>query len=174
MNKEAAFKMRTINVKKLDTEAFKVFGSFSNMMDPKTPRIGDDSMGFYRDMEILDLGQASRAAFSVAHIKKRPFVIDMVESHMNCGEAMLPLDEDILIYLGPATPNGEIPLDKLEVFYVPARTLVVLRPGVWHCGPFVVNAEYVNMLVVLPERTYARDCFLYEIPEEERIMIEMR
>jgi ureidoglycolate lyase len=49
---------------------------------------------------------------------------------------------------------------------------VALRPGVWHHAPFTCDKEYVNTLIVLPERTYAIDCEVYEIPEEDRVEIE--
>ena len=53
-------------------------------------------------------------------------------------------------------------------------TIVSLRPGIWHHAPFAYNSEYVNVMIVLPERTYANDCTVYEIPEERRIEIEQR
>jgi ureidoglycolate lyase len=122
-------------------------------------------------MEILSLGQISEAAFSVTRIQKREKIIDAMECHMRTGEGILPLDGDILIHVAPATPTDNIPLDQIEVFRVPKGTLITLRPGVWHCAPFVENENVVNVLIVLPERTYVNDVFFYMIPKEEQIGI---
>ena len=50
--------------------------------------------------------------------------------------------------------------------------MIVIRPGVWHHAPFSVNAQAANVLIILPERTYANDCEVFEIKEEDRIRIE--
>jgi hypothetical protein len=36
-------------------------------------------------------------------------------------------------------------------------TMVVIKPGTWHHGPFSLGSEPANILVALPERTYAND-----------------
>ncbi|MCK5328144.1 MAG: ureidoglycolate lyase [Candidatus Latescibacteria bacterium] len=60
----------------------------------------------------------------------------------------------------------------MRVFRIPKGTMVVLRPGVWHHAPFVVNEPVANVLIILPERTYATDCTVVELEEKERIRIE--
>jgi ureidoglycolate lyase len=72
-----------------------------------------------------------------------------------------------------ATKKGDTPVDRIEVFRVPQGTLVTLRPGVWHHAPFAFECECVNVMVVLPERTYMNDCFVFIIPEEEQIEMSM-
>jgi ureidoglycolate lyase len=62
-------------------------------------------------------------------------------------------------------------MDRVEVFRVPKGTLLILRPGVWHCAPFAENADVVNILVVLPERTYANDIYFYMVPKDDQIRI---
>jgi ureidoglycolate lyase len=158
-------------IQELSWENFRIYGSFSNMINPKAPRLGPEPIEFYRDMELLNLG-TNTAAFSVTRVSKRPQVIAKLEFHSHSGEGMLPLDGDVLIHVALATRNGEVPLDRIEVFRVPKGTLVTLRPGVWHHAPFVYGSDWVNVLVVLPERTYANDCFVHQIPAEERIEIE--
>ena len=84
----------------------------------------------------------------------------------------MSLDNDILIHVGPASPKGsDIPLDKFKVFHIPKGTMVVLRSGVWHHGPFTANDQPANILIVLPERTYANDCVAIELNESDCIKI---
>lgn len=165
--------MRKIAIKEMTVENFKVYGSFSTMINPATPRLGPEPIEFYRDMEQLSLGQANIASFSVTRVAKRPFEIAKLEFHNNSGEGILPLDGDVLIHVALATRNGEVPLDRIEVFRVPKGTLVILQPGVWHHAPFSQFSDHVNVLVVLPERTYAKDCIVYVIPEEDQLAIEI-
>jgi ureidoglycolate lyase len=56
-------------------------------------------------------------------------------------------------------------------FGIPRGTLVVLRPGVWHHAPFTIDGKPANVLVVLPERTYANDCVVVELSAEEQVEI---
>jgi hypothetical protein len=86
----------------------------------------------------------------------------------------LPIDGDILLHVGLATANNDLPLNKIEVFYVPKGTLVTLRPGIWHCVPFAYETDYVNALIVLAERTYAKDCIYYTLTDEDKIGIEIK
>ena len=167
--------MKKLKFKELDIKDFRIYGSFTNMLDPgsvQTEKIGDEPIEFYRDMIRLNLGQNNIASFSVCHVTKRPPIINVTEYHSYCGELMLPLDGDILMHVGPATANGVIPLDRIEVFHVPKGTLVVMNPGVWHHAPFAYRCDIVNILVAIPERIYANDCKVFEITEEEQIEIE--
>jgi ureidoglycolate lyase len=141
------------------------------MTELNGPKLGFGPVEFYRDMAVLSLGQTSEAAFSITRVQKRENIIDAMECHQHTGEACMPLDGDILMHVAPAGPTNAMPLDKIEVFRVPKGTLVVLRPGVWHCAPFAEKADFVNCMVVLPERTYANDIFFYRMTKEEEIRI---
>ena len=50
--------------------------------------------------------------------------------------------------------------------------MVIMRPGVWHHAPYVLESKPVNLLVGLPEMTYIKDCYAIELEEENRIEIE--
>lgn len=166
--------MRKVKAQELSVEAFLPFGSYANLIDPDAEKIGLAPIEFFRDMVVQDLGGATLASFSTCRVEKRNPVIDVTEYHSSCGEGMLPLDNDVLIHVGPASPpDGAVPLKKIKVFKVPRGTMVVVRPGVWHHAPFVVDAEAANVLIVLPERTYANDCKVVELSEANYISVEM-
>ena len=163
--------MRTVSIQELTLERFHIYGSFANMLNPKSPKIGTPPIEFFRDMTLVNLGRHTQVSCSVCRVEPRPPVIDVSEFHNYCGEGMLPLDGDVLIHVAPATANSEIPLDQVEVFRVPQGTFVSIHPGVWHHAPFAVQNEAVNVLILLPERTYANDCVVYSIPEDQRMTI---
>jgi len=163
--------MSQISIQELTHEAFSPYGSFSHMINPQAPKLGEAPIEFFRDMVLLDLGLAHSAAFSVCRVHRRPLRIDVTEHHDLCGEGILPLDQDVLIHVAVATAKGEIPFEKMEVFRVPKGTFVSLRPGIWHHAPFSHTAEVANVLIVLPERTYAKDCIVEQIPPARQITI---
>jgi ureidoglycolate lyase len=165
--------MSTVTVEKLSREAFAPFGEFANMINPDAEFLGEKPIQFFRDMVMLNLGSANLAAFSVCRVEKRPPVVDATEYHNGCGEGILPLDADALIHVAPATPAGVVPADRIRVFRVPKGTFVALRPGVWHHAPFVAdaNVKAVNVLIVLPERTYANDCVVHTLAKGQQVNI---
>lgn len=162
--------MATVKVQELSLEAFQPYGTYSGLINPKKEKLGEPPIEFFRDMIQQDV--CGSASYSTCRVEKRDFVIDISEYHTATTEGILPIDNDILIHVGPATSNNGIPLEKIEVFRIPRGTMVVLRPGIWHHAPFTVNDDPANVLIVLPERTYANDCEVVEHKENEKINIE--
>jgi ureidoglycolate lyase len=163
--------MLKVKVEKLTLESFAPFGYFAKMINPEAEFVGGKPSEFYRDMLQLDLGTTTKASFSICRVTKRPEVVTTTEIHTHCGEGILPLDNDILIHVAPASRNGVIPVEKIRIFAVPKGNLVVLKPGVFHHAPFVAKGEYVNVLIVLPERTYANDCQVFELTDKQKVAI---
>lgn len=155
-----------VKVRELDYEGFQKYGTFADMLNPVGPHIGTTPCAFYRDMEILELNYAL-AGFSVTKVSERPLLIEELEYHNHSGEAVLPLDGDVFMQVAPASLPGKPDSREIEVFRVKQGTLAVLRPGVWHGGPFSADSRDVNILVVLPERTYANDCMIEKIEAVE-------
>ena len=61
--------------------------------------------------------------------------------------------------------------DKVEAFRVPQGYAVMCRPGVWHHAAFPVGDKPVNVLIVLPERTYVNDVFVAKLPKDRQFEI---
>jgi ureidoglycolate lyase len=156
--------MRTVPITELSTEGFLPFGTYANLIDPDRLKIGSAPIEFFRDMVQQDLGGTAVASFSTCRVEPREKVIDVTECHSSTGEGILPLDGDVLIHVAPACPtDAGVPLDEVVVFRVPRGTMVVLRPGVWHHAPYSTTDRPANVLIVLPERTYANDCRVVEL-----------
>jgi len=165
--------MRQVKARELDREAFLTYGTYHRMVDPKAEKIGDAPIEFFRDLVPVDLGSSASASFSVCRVGRRPLVVDTLEYHDVCGEGILPLDADVLIHVAPATLPGVIPLEKIEVFRVPRGTMVSIKAGVWHHAPYALNTEVANVLIVLPERTYALDCEVCELEKKDQVAIKV-
>jgi ureidoglycolate lyase len=98
-------------------------------------------------------------------------VIENVEYHNGTCEGVLPLDADIVIFAGLGMP--QMPGIEIEAFVVPAGTMVKYRPGVLHGTQFVVDKELANIVVLLPERTFATDMHGHRFEESDQIKIKI-
>jgi len=166
--------MRTVKSRELTVEDFLPYGTYANLIDPTSEKLGSPPIEFFRDMVQQNLGTSGSASFSTCRVEKRDYIVDIIEYHSYTSEGIMSIDNDILIHVAVATPNdGSQPLDKIEAFRIPKGTMVVLRPGVWHHAPFTANDRPANVLIVLPERTYANDCEVFNISGEDRIRIEL-
>lgn len=164
-------KVNEIIAQELSHEGFAAFGAYANMLSPDGPALGEKPVLFYRDMVQQYLGSATEASLSCGVFYKRDLVITHCECHSTSGEAMLPIDADCLMHVAPACPGDRPDYAAIEVFLVPRGTTVVLRPGVWHHGPYPVDADVSHILYVLPERAYANDCIVHELPAGDRLLI---
>jgi len=165
--------MKTVSVEVLTRESFSEFGSFRDMLNPMSEKLGAPPVEFFRDMLAQSLGLSSSASYSNCRVEPRPFVIDSSEHHNTTMEMLMPLDGDTLMHFAPASlPGDGFPAAKTRVFRVPLGTMVVIKPGTWHHAPFCCGDRPVNVLVALPERTYVNDCQALRLEGEERISIK--
>ena len=164
--------MREIKIEELTPEAFRIFGTFTKMTDPVRRGNKISGMAFYSDLEILELGTAHTAAFSTTRVTDSfPKTVVSLEQHSHCGEGIMSMDNDMLVYFAPAGATIQEALKEIKAFRVPPHVMLTIRPGVWHCMPFPAEAPVVNVLNVLPERTYANDCTMHLLEEQDRIAI---
>ncbi len=165
--------MHQINCQKLTIEAFRKYGDFSDFINPDGEKLGEAPSEFFRDRMQVKLGKTNILSLSALKVLQRPLVIDLLEYHNYCGEAILPIDADIIVQLAPATAKGQVPYEKIEAFYVPKGTAITINPGIWHHAPFVINAEQAHIFCMLPERTYENDANVIDIPKQKVIEIKL-
>lgn len=161
--------MKTIKVEELSHETFFEYGSYSNMLQPSGYYLGDIPARVYRDRVVANYDPTSVVAFGVNEVYPREKnLIEKTEHHFNTCEAIMPMDGDIFIAVGPArkAPN----FDEFRVYRVPKGTLVCMRPGVFHSGPFTAGKEVVHVLLALPEMMYMKDCHFYPVDEPIEIV----
>lgn len=158
--------MKKLEVKNLSESSFKVYGRYADLLNPSEPFIGEDPVRFYRDM--LPLSGDRALSVSVTKVSPMPYVVDVLEYHSCTGECFMTLDGDTYIGVAPASVDKRPDMEKLEIFYVPRGCAVYLHPGVWHYAPYPAGDYEIHSMVLLPERTYANDCYKCELTEEEQ------
>ncbi|MDY4785002.1 ureidoglycolate lyase [Pygmaiobacter massiliensis] len=165
--------MKSIKAVPVTHENFRPYGFIANIADPSADYAMSDTLpAFHRDMVLAPMADPAPIAFGSLKINRRPTEIRDVEYHSGACEVMMPLDDDMVIYAGPAS-NDVVEPEKLEAFVVPQGTLVVFRAGAWHGAPWPVHQETATVLICLPERTYLTDTVKYPLPEEQTITIEL-
>lgn len=162
--------MQEIKISKLTKEEFSIFGQFHDMFSKEGYGFGDNKFKFYRDS--VRMSADSVLGFSTLRVKKdEKLEVTALEYHDKTAEVMIPLDDDAVLCLAPAG-NLETPLkEDIRAFYIPQGTLIHLNPGTWHFRPMPVYKEEVNVLIVLPERTYKVDLIAKEYIEDNIIRL---
>jgi ureidoglycolate hydrolase len=163
--------MKIIKAVPITSENWAPYGYLANISDPGNAYgMGDSPATFHRDMVLAPIASTAPIAFGSLKVGKRPMVIKDVEYHSETVEIMMPMDDDMVMYAGPAN-DGTVDLSDLKAFIIPAGTLVVFHTGAWHGAPYPLNHDG-TVLICLPERTYLNDTKKYLLDEADYITIE--
>src|SRR5674476_814998 len=98
--------MRKLKFKELTAESFQNYGTFSNLINPRAIKIGEEPCEFFRDILQLNLGPASIASYSVCRLLSRDRIITNAEFHSYCSEGIFAIDGEVLMPVAAATQNG--------------------------------------------------------------------
>ena len=109
--------------------------------------------------------------FSPIVVKKpREMLVTQIEYHTTTSEMIMPLTDDMILHV--AQPSAGTPItDQTKAFFVPKNTLIKMRAGVWHLAPLPANKEEFIAMIILPECTYANDCTVVNLAEDEQFLI---
>jgi len=163
--------MRTIKAQPLTHEEFAPFGTFYKMDEPDGYACVGDIHKFYPDRVTVNPGTQTLAFSPLVVEKQDKMVITMAEYHTTTCEILMPIEDDIVIHVAPASGDG-YPADFTKAFIVKKNTVVKLNTAVWHLAPLPLNKEKATTLIVLPERTYANDCTVVDLTPEQQFIIE--
>lgn len=163
--------MTQIVAKPLSAEGFAKYGAFQNLLD--TEDLAKKSLlppfGFYPDVMTLEFGGSPTV--SVCHVKKgEKNIVGFMEAHARTCEGLLPIDGDVIIYVGSAFgPPERWDPSRLEAFIVPKGTFVKLNPLVIHGSQYAIDSDEVHLLCMLPARTFHNDMLSSVIKDENKV-----
>ena len=161
--------MKKIKAEKITNENFAPFGKFYNMAQPEGYALCGELHKFYPDR--LTASAWKNLAFSPITVKKpAKYVITQQEYHTTTWEIIMPLTDDMVLHCSPA--SGTAPAnDYAKAFIVPKNTLVMINAAIWHLAPLPASADELTAMIVLPECTYANDCTVVNLTEEQQFEI---
>ena len=58
-----------------------------------------------------------------------------------------------------------------KAFLVPKHTLVKMNAAIWHLAPLPASKEQLTAMIILPECTYANDCTVVDLKEDQQFEI---
>ena len=161
--------MKKVKIQPLSREEFSEFGEYYDLTSPAGYPLTGAIHRFYPDR--MTTACVGRLAFSPLVVKKpERMVITQQEYHTTTEELLLPLNDDIILHVAPAS-GGAVVTDLAKAFLVPKNTLVKLKAAVWHLAPLPKNRDEVTVLIILPECTYANDCTVVDFSEAEQFEI---
>ena len=117
--------MRQIKVEALTNEAFAPFGQFYSMEQPQGYALCGELHKFFPDRVNADSNH--RVGYSPILVKKpAKMVITQQEYHTTTWEMILPLNDDMILHVAPA--SGGTPVTHLtKAFRVPKNTLIKMN-----------------------------------------------
>ena len=161
--------MKAVKIEKLTHESFAPFGAFYNMENPDGYALCGELHKFFPDRVSADSNH--RIGFSPITVKKpERMIITQQEYHTTTWEMILPLNDDMILHVAPASA-GTIVTEYAKAFLVPKGTLVKMNAAKWHLAPLPANADSLTAMIILPECTYANDCTVVDLKEDEQFEI---
>lgn len=161
--------MRTIPVQPLDHNAFAPFGNFYPMEAPESYALCGELHSFYPDR--LTAWAGTEIGFSPIFVKKpEKMVITAVEYHTTTWEMILPMNDDMILHVAPASAGTPVP-ELAKAFLVPKNTLVKMDAAIWHLAPLPANEPVLHAMIILPRCTYANDCTVVELTPDQQFEI---
>lgn len=161
--------MNTIKAVPITHEAFAPFGQFYRMDEPKGYALCGELHQFFPDRLTADSNH--RVGYSPIVVKKpERMIITQQEYHTTTWEMILPLDDDMILHVAPA--SGGTPVGHLsQAFIVPKHTLIKMNAAIWHLAPLPATKDHLTAMIILPECTYANDCTVVDLPAEQQFEI---
>jgi ureidoglycolate lyase len=165
--------MHQIKAKPLTPEAFRKYGTYQDLLDDAS--LAQNSVfpfAFYPDLITLNFANTTLPSVCVCRVEKtEKNIIAFAEAHKYTCEGLLPIDGDVVIFVGTPGFGGRINPKSLEAFYVPKGTFVKLNPLIVHGSQYAVNDGVVHVLCMLPERTFANDMEAFPLGDEDKVEI---
>ncbi len=165
--------MKQLIAQPLSKERFEKYGEYMNLLDDEAlSRKSIFPQGFFADVVKLDFGTTTLPTVSVCKVTKQERnVIRMLEAHKFTCEGLLPLDADVIIFVGTPLPGRKFSVDTVEAFVVPKGTFVKLNPLILHGTQFPVNADSAHILCMLPGRTFMNDMMMETLAEDGQAVV---
>ncbi len=161
--------MKKVKVVKINNESFAPYGSFYQMDDPKGYALCGEIHKFFPDR--LTASSNCQVGFSPIVVKKpERMVITQQEYHTTTWEMILPLDNDMILHVAPASAGKPV-TELAEAFLVPKHTLVKINAAIWHLAPLPASGDSLTAMIILPECTYANDCTVVDLTEDQQFEI---
>jgi ureidoglycolate hydrolase len=149
-----------LNIRELTSDAFRPYGSVIQQPAFNAEAHGNGWQWWSETAQV----PPSESPYSVGWLALQPAALafDWAEYHLRSKEAIIPLGEECLIYVG--APGAEPVWDAFEVFRIRQGQGVILDEGVWHGAPLATGGP-LSTLVLLRQGTGDQDVYKETNPD---------
>jgi len=127
------------------------------------PTMEEDTFTFWDNMAEMNI--EGKTGFGILEVNKRIKDVTNLERHRKTEEIFFALDEDVVVLVGKATPNQEVPdIETVKAFQLEKGKGIFLSIGTWHWIPFPL-AEKARLLVVFQQGTVEHDLEIIDLKE---------
>lgn len=162
--------MKTVFAQLASNETLKGLGKHIAVGAQELPDAQSEIQTYRGQLAIMN-NDAMQIGICVA--KKREYIVDTLEQHIQSSELLVALDGDFIV---PATSSIEVngkmcpDMSKLVALRVKDGEGLVFDQGIWHWTPYAIK-ETCNVLVGFKEDT--PDCDYITDETVEKILIKL-
>jgi len=146
--------IKELEVNSLTNKNFTDYGYLISIENIE-PKIEENTFTFWDDLAEMNIER--KTGFGILEVNKRSKNFTNLERHVKTEEVFFTLDGDVIVLVGKATPNQEIPeIETVKAFKLEKGKGVLLYKGTWHWLPYPL-AEKARLLVVFQQGTVDYD-----------------
>lgn len=115
------------------------------------PKMEENTFTFWDDLAEMNI--EGKTGFAILEVNKRSKDFTNLERHVKTEEVFFAIDKDVVVLVGKATPNQEVPeLETVKAFKLENGKGVLLYKGTWHWLPYPL-AKKARLLVIFQQGT---------------------
>lgn len=141
---------KELEVNSLTNKNFADYGYLISNENIK-PKMEENTFTFWDDLAEMNI--EGKTGFGILEVNKRSKDFTNLERHVKTEEIFFAIDKDVIVLVGKATPNQEVPeIETVKAFKLEKGKGVLLYKGTWHWLPYPLTKK-ARLLVVFQQGT---------------------
>jgi len=142
--------IKELEVNPLTNKNFADYGYLISNENIK-PKIEENTFTFWDNLAEINI--EGKTGLGILEVNKRSKNFTNLERHVKTEEVFFALDKDVVVLVGKANPNQEVPeIETVKAFKLEKGKGVLLYKGTWHWLPYPL-VEKARLLVVFQQGT---------------------
>ena len=119
------------------------------------PKIKENTFTFWDNLAEINI--EGKTGLGILEVNKRSKNFTNLERHVKTEEVFFAIDRDVVVLVGKASPNQEVPdIETVKAFKLEKGKGIFLFKGTWHWLPYPL-AEKARLLVIFQQGTVDYD-----------------
>ena len=136
------------------------------------PTMEENTFTFWDNMAEMNI--EGKTGFGILEVNKRSKDFTNLERHVKTEEIFFALDADVIVLVGKATPNQEVPdIETVKAFKLEKGKGIFLFIGTWHWLPYPL-AEKARLLVVFQQGTVDYDLEIKDLKKLKGVTFSIK